>query len=168
MMRDPINKIIMEDIGLTVDKNNRVMDQDTRGYVRYNNKDMRYSSQNSVILTNNDMVFDPGSNKIVMSHVFNYYLGKVQEEDGTYVSMHYEKIREEDGASALTAKIDGKEYTTHYYNNESLKYAEMIKIINQSEDTDLSQYDSKITRKDFEKAKKKSVSAKKRKKVDFR
>lgn len=164
MMRDPINRIIMEDVGLTVDKNNRIFDQDTRGYLRYNDKDMRYSSQNSVTLTNNDIIFDPGSNKMLMGHVFNYYLGKVQEEDGTYVSMHYEKTKE-DGSSALTAKIDGKEYTTNYYNNESLKYAEMIKIINQSADTDLSQYDSETVKRDLEKPKKKSV---KRKKVNFR
>ena len=54
---------------------------------------------------------------------------------------------------------------TKLYNNESLKYAEMIKIINQSADTDLSQYDSETVKRDLEKPKKKSV---KRKKVDFR
>ena len=33
MMNDPINKMMMEEIGLTVDSQSRVMDQDTREYL---------------------------------------------------------------------------------------------------------------------------------------
>ena len=37
-MRDPLNRIIMEDIGLTVDSNNKIMDQDTRQELKYKEK----------------------------------------------------------------------------------------------------------------------------------
>lgn len=142
MMKNPLNKVIMEEIGLTVDSSNRVMDQDTRAILSYKDKNMKYSSQNSVTLTNQDIIFDPASNKTVMGSLFNHFLGKIEEEDGTYVSLHYEKRNEENNSSALVAVVNGEEVCTDYYNNDSLKYVEMIKHLNEAEDTDLHSYDS--------------------------
>lgn len=146
MMRDPLNRIIMEDIGLTVNDNNKIMDQDTREELSYKGKSMRYSSQNSVVLTNQDMVFDPASNKALMGKLFDHYLNKIESEDGTYVGIYYEEIDPETQQSSLVAKVqfEGESETqirTNSYNNDSLKYAEMIKKLNRSDDTDLSEYD---------------------------
>ena len=142
MMKDPINKVIMEEIGLTVDSSNRVMDQDTRALLSYKDKNMKYSSQNSVTLTNKDIVFDPASNKAIMGSLFDHFLTKIEDEEGTYVSLHYEKKNEKDNSTALVAIVDGEEITTDYYNNDSLKYVEMMRHLNESIDTDLHNMDS--------------------------
>ena len=122
MMHDPINKVIMEEIGLTVDSSNRIMDQDTRALLSYREKNLKFSSQNSVTLTNNDIIFDPASNKAIMGSLFDHFLTKIEDEEGTYVSIHYEKKNEDDNSTALVAIVDGEEITTDYYNNDSLKY----------------------------------------------
>lgn len=161
MMKDPLNKVIMEDIGLTVDSNNRVMDQDTREYLSYRDKNMKFSSQNSVTLTNQDIIFDPITDKAVMGSLFNHYLGKIEEEDGVYVALHYEQRSEDGKSTALVAKVDNQEITTDYYKNDSLKYVEMIKRLNGDSDYNMKDYD-KSYKKDN------SVISNKKRKADFR
>ena len=168
-MRDPLNRIIMEDIGLTVDSNNKIMDQDTRQELKYKEKNMRYSSNNSVVLTQSDMIFDPAANKALMGSLFTHYLNKVEEEDGTYVPVYYE-VRNQEGQTGLVAKVhmegssEEESLETGFYNNDSLKYAEMIKKINGSSDTDLSEYDSE-PKQDMTNQTKKQ---KKKRLIDFR
>ena len=142
MMHDPINKVIMEEIGLTVDSSNRIMDQDTRALLSYREKNLKFSSQNSVTLTNNDIIFDPASNKAIMGSLFDHFLTKIEDEEGTYASIHYEKKNEDDNSTALVAIVDGEEITTDYYNNDSLKYVEMMRCLNGSDDLNLHGMDS--------------------------
>lgn len=169
MMRDPLNRIIMEDIGLTVDPNNKIMDQDTRQELKYKDKSMRYSSQNSVVLTQADMAFDPASNKSLMNNLFDHYLTKIEDEDGTYVPIYYEERNPDGQGTGLIAKIHREGSATEevlktqYYNNDSLKYVEMIRQINESSNTNLSEYDSEP--KDMTKPQRKR---KKKKVIDFR
>ena len=80
MMNDPINKMMMEEIGLTVDSQSRVMDQDTREYLSFKSRQMKFSSQNQVTIGDRDMVFDPASNKNVAANLLDYYANKLQEE----------------------------------------------------------------------------------------
>ena len=143
MMNDPINKMMMEEIGLTVDSQSRVMDQDTREYLSFKSRQMKFSSQNQVTIGNRDMVFDPASNKNVAANLLDYYANKLQEEGECYVSMYYEK-QEDDNKTSLEAKVDnGKVHTTKPYYRDSLKYADMIMQLNGSENVDLSEYDQK-------------------------
>ena len=95
-----------------------------------------------VTLTNKDIVFDPASNKAIMGSLFDHFLTKIEDEEGTYVSLHYEKKNEKDNSTALVAIVDGEEITTDYYNNDSLKYVEMMRHLNESIDTDLHNMDS--------------------------
>ena len=142
MMDNPLNKIIMNEIGLTVDSQSRVMDQDTREHLQFRSKNMKYSSQNQVTLGNKDMVFDPASNKNVMSSLFDYYANKIQnEEDGKYVSMYNEKV---DGdKSSLEVRVDGETIISGQYHNDSLKYVDAIMRLNGNKNVDLSDYDKK-------------------------
>lgn len=142
MMQDPLNKVIMEEIGLTVDDQNRVLDQDTRERIKFKDKTVKYSSQHPVTIGNNDIVFDPMNNRTLMNTLFEYYSHKLQEEDDVYVAMHYEQ-RSED-KSTLYAKVDGKVLESKPYHQEALKYVDVIKQLNGAENVDLSQYDKPI------------------------
>lgn len=141
MMNDPMNKIIMTEIGLTVDDQSRVMDQDTREYLRFNSKNLKYSSQNQVTLGNKDMQFDPVSNRAVMGNLFDYYANKLSEEGEAYVSMYSERIH--DDKTSLEVKVDDKVITTKPYYNDSLKFVDAIQQLNGATDVDLSEYDKK-------------------------
>ena len=141
MMHDPLNKMIMEEIGLSVDKQNKVYDQDTRQPLLFKDKNMKFSSQHNVALSGNDMVFDPANNKGLMSSLFDYYTQKLEDEEGIYVSGHFEESGD-DGKMSVTLMIDNNQIKTNSYSNNSLSYLEAIKILNGSENTDLSQYDS--------------------------
>lgn len=141
MMHDPLNKMIMEEIGLTVDKQNRVYDQDTRQPILFKDKSMKYSSQHSVALSNNDMVFDPANNKGLMGSLFDYYTQKLEDEEGVYVAGHFEES-DENGRVAVNMTVDDKQIKTNYYTNNSLSYLEAIKALNGSNDLDLTGYDS--------------------------
>ena len=141
MMKDPVNKLIMEEIGLTIDNKNRIIDQDTRESITYKDKNMKYSSQNSVTLGHSEMIFDPGSNKNLMTTLFGYYANKIEEEEEGYVSMYYEKPNL-DGKNILEAKTDKGLLQSKPYNNESLLYLDVIQQINGAENVDLSEYDA--------------------------
>lgn len=146
MMNDPMNKIIMNEIGLTVDSQSKVLDQDSREYLRYKSKNMKYSSQSQVTLGNKDIPFDPVSNKNIMSSLFDHF-GRKIEDEGIYVSMYSER-NTDDQKSSLEAKvnIDGEDtvLTTKSYYNDSLKYVDMIMQLNSpSSEVDLSKYDKK-------------------------
>ena len=77
-----------------------------------------------------------------MGSLFDHFLTNIEDEEGTYVSLHYEKKNEKDNSTALVAIVDGEEITTDYYNNDSLKYVEMMRHLNESIDTDLHNMDS--------------------------
>lgn len=156
MMQDPLNKMIMQEIGLSVDKQNRVYDQDTRQPILFKDKNMKFSSQHNVALSGNDMVFDPANNKGLMSSLFDYYTQKLEDEEGVYVSGHFEESTE-DGKMAVTLMMNNNQIKTNSYTNNSLSYLEAIKRLNGSQDTDLSEYDSDRKQKAPTKRKKKGV-----------
>lgn len=155
-MHDPLNKMIMEEIGLTVDKQNRVYDQDTRQPLLFKEKNMKFSSQHNVALGNNDMVFDPANNKGLMNSLFDYYTQKLEDEEGVYVSGHFEEANE-DGKMAVNLTVNNKQVKTNYYTNNSLSYLEAIKVLNGSDSLDLTEYDSDRKQKPTTKRKKKGI-----------
>ena len=158
MMHDDLNRIIVQGIGLTVNSQQKIVDQDTGEQLRYKDKNLRYSSNNSVMLTKQDAIFDPAENRGQMVALFNHYSKKLEEEDNVYIKMSYE-VQQEDNKSSLVVEMDGQKIETGSYYNDSLKYVEAIERMNGTEDVSfLQQYDKK---KDFNKQTSKSRKKKK-------
>ena len=145
MMYDAINKIIMDEIGLTVDNYAMVIDQDSREYLKFKDKNIKYSSRNCIPISTNDIAFDPGSNRNMMSCLFEHFTRKIEEE-GTYVSIFYERI--EGYKSRLEARVNGEVVSSSLYSNASLKYVDMIMRLNGSTVIDLTPYDTTYPLKD--------------------
>lgn len=141
-MQDYLNKIVMEEIGLGVDSYQKVIDQDSRDQLKFKDKNIKYSSQNSVVTTKNDIIFDPAENKNLMCSLFDHFTQKIESEENKYVSMYYD-ISDNTGY-AIAAMVDGIRVTSDHYNNESLKYIDIIMKINGTEDVDLKKYDNLI------------------------
>jgi hypothetical protein len=144
MMHDPINKIIMQEIGLGVDNYQKVIDQDTREQLKFKEKNIKYSSQNSVVLTKNDIPFDPIESKNLMGGLFDHFSKKLEKEDNVYISRFYD-ITDKEKGTALEAVVNGKKIKSDYYNNnESLKYLDIIMQLNGSDNINLKQYDTPV------------------------
>lgn len=139
MMQDPVNKLIMQEIGLSVDNNQKVIDQDTREMLKFREKSMKYSSTSSVHVTKNDMVFDPMETRNLMGSLFDHFTKKIEDEEGVYVSIYYD-INSEEG-TALEVVADGEKITSDHYQNDTLKYLDIIMQLNGADSSNLKQYD---------------------------
>lgn len=140
MMQNPLNRKLMTEVGLTTDKNSRVIDDENREPLIIKDNYLKYSSQYSVTVKSNEQPFDPMSNKYQMAVVFDHFLGKINEED-IQVTM-YNEIN--NGNAIEVILDDGKVITTKDYNDDSLKYMDAIMQLNGSSEVDsLKEYDSK-------------------------
>ena len=153
-MHDPINKMVMEEIGLTIDNNKVVIDQDTRQPIMIKEKLMKYSSKVAVPVRKEEQIFDPASNKGQMAMLFDYFINKLEAE-GESTDMYYDIHN----GSAMEVRKDGGVLQTEDYNNEQLRYIDMMRQLNGSSPEDLKGIDDKT--------KKKSTRQKRKPKVDF-
>lgn len=132
---------LMREIGLDVDINMCIIDQDTGIQLEYNGKKMVYQGNRS----KTSVPFDPLNNTKMMSHLFSYYTEKVQAEDGRYFSIFYQ-VKDSDTKSHLEIKEDnGNIIKSESYTNDTLKYADLIFKIN-GEEKDLSKEDKEMTK----------------------
>lgn len=151
-MHDPINKIIMREIGLGVDNSQKVIDQDTREILNFKEKNIKYSSQGDINITKNDILFDPTETKNLINSLFNHFTKKIESEEGTYVSLYYD-IPSPKGI-ALEAVVDGEKLTSAFYKNDTLRYLDIIMQINGADKSGLKQLDSApVIKKDTKKKK---------------
>ena len=153
-MHDPLNKMVMEEIGLTINRDKVVIDQDTRQPLIIKDKMMKYSSKNIVPVRKDEQVFDPATNKGQMAFAFDYFMNKLELE-GEPIDMYYDI---HDG-SAMEVKKDGRVLQTNDYNKEQLRYIDMMRQLNGSSADDIKSMDDKT--------KKNPTRRKKKPKVDF-
>lgn len=151
-MKDPINKLIMQEIGLTTNIEKEVIDEETRLPIVIKDKVLKYSSSVCVPIKKNEMIFDPANNRGQMSILFDYFVNKLETE-GTEVDMYYDI---NDG-SAMEVKIQGQTIRTNEYNNDQLRYLDMMRRLNQSDPSDIRDLDDKRKKKQL-KSKKSKVN----------
>lgn len=72
-----VTQILMHEIGLDVDKNNNIVDQDNGQPIHFNGKELKYNlGERRSRMGRNDIGFDPINDTKVMSHLFSFYLDK--------------------------------------------------------------------------------------------
>ena len=135
-----VTQILMHEIGLDVDKENNIVDQDNGQPIHFNGKELKYNlGEKKIPIGRNDIGFNPIDDTKVMSHLFSFYLDKKQEEDGTYFPVYF-TVNNSNGKTALQLKGENT-IKSEYFKNESLKYIDAILKINGTEDLDLSSID---------------------------
>lgn len=155
-----LSDILMREIGLDIDSNQCIIDQDTGIPLEYNGKKIVYEGNRS----KTSVPFDPLNNTKMMSHLFSYYTEKVAEEDGRYFSAFYQ-VNDSATKNHLEAKDEssGLVIKSEPYVNDTLKYADLILKINGVE-MDLSKKDKKMLKeKQLEQKQAKKELAAKRK-----
>ena len=137
-----ISRKIFRAIGLDVDNANKVIDQDTCRPIEFKGKCIKFTSDpdKNLLLAKNDILFDPINNTKLMSNLFGYYLTKLEEMENTVFNSYYVKSGNE-GRTALELKNESGTITSNYYNNDSIKYMDMILRLNGESDINLNEYD---------------------------
>ena len=122
MTREDFNQRVLENIGLEIDCDNYIVDQDTGDRIQIRGKllktqDVDYDS----------IEYNPLDNPMMMNKLFGYFLYKNEQETGvgTRVFSHSTNNKKEKGYVELVQE-DNTVYKSSSFYNDSLKYADII------------------------------------------
>lgn len=136
-------KKIMNEIGLDLNYEGYILDQDTNEVIFVDGKLLKYSFETPVPVNKNiEMYFDPINNLHLMSILFSYYLKKLEIYEDVYFSVYF-SVKNELFQHAIVAKNEGHTIQTNFYNNITLAYAEMISIVTGGTPLDMFELDKK-------------------------
>lgn len=159
---------VIKTIGLELDKQFSIIDQDTGNIIRLNGKFIKYYfGQQPEIIDYNDKILDVTKDSYLMNFFVSYYVEKLKMEiPELYIHSFHPIIDKKTGKSALEIKgfIDGEplQLMTRFYKNNTLKFIEALFLLSEDE-IDLTIYDNELTRLDEEEMKMLELLAKKNK-----
>jgi hypothetical protein len=142
-MNELVYKLLQE-IGIDIDGNNILVDQDTQMVIYFNGKKVKYRLDGSPIpIGKNDIYFDPINNVKLMNTLFLYYINKLQTLDGIYYNIFY-PVALQDGSGKGYIEIKGPNtiIRSGLYFNDCLKYIDLLFRLSGEQFVDLSMYDS--------------------------
>lgn len=139
-----INNLIyqlMTEIGLEIDSEMRVVDQDDGNVIMFKGKSLKVSlnEYKQPFIGRNDILFDPITNFKVMSNLFSYFIHKTSITEGRYFNIFY-PVNLADGRTYIEIKEDNQVIRSGSYNNPCIAYIDLVFRIN-GEAYDLSMYD---------------------------
>ena len=141
---------LMMQIGLGINRDGYVYDQDTGITLKSRDKYLKASVDGSPIYTgSNDIAFDPVKNYVITLFMLGYYIDKMREMDGEDIGFISQGIEDNDDKSYHRAFIDCSKYGRIYskfYHISSLGYVELIFKLGDM-NTDISNFD--LTEEEF-------------------
>ena len=135
---------LINEIGLSINENRDLYDQDSMIMIKYGNKPIKCSidPNRPVYVTNQNSILDPISDGRIMNMFLSYYLEKERAYGNINSILFYSNEPDgRKGPSSITIKADSGEITSRLYNNKCLKFADIILRIG-GQDVDLSNFDS--------------------------
>jgi hypothetical protein len=137
------------EIGLSINNDNYIYDQDTGIVLKYKDKYMKLSFNNEVYAGRNDIVFDPSTNYNLMVMLFGYYMEKeaANGNDIGYIAQFTEeefkrtKDQKERYRQRAVVRTRTGDICSNYYYNLYLALIDVIFIISGSLNYDLSNFD---------------------------
>ena len=136
-------------IGLSVNSDQYLYDQDTGIILKYNDKAIKAATAPmNVYAGKNDIVFDPVNNYDIMVKLFGYWLdkeiaiGENPKFAAGFQSQYIEDHPEDKMLQRFTVCFaDGTKYTSHFYTKLYLAYMELIFLIGDDQVVNLSNFD---------------------------
>lgn len=146
-----LNDFIIREAGLELDEMNHIVDQDTGMPIIVKDKKVKYNNGPITRLMPNEIEFDPLNNSILTGEICANYISKLQEE-GEINVRSYGISNKERNTPGKGVCIADKTLSTREYILDSLKYIDLIAILNDtptnSKDTiELKSYDLKKPKK---------------------
>lgn len=141
MYEELLNRL-MSEIGLDVDDNNHIVDQDTGMNLQFNGKNLLCDDPTKRIFKKRDEItFNPIESPKLMNSLFSYYINKIHEEDGRYINIYYPVQDGDKGYMELKEETTNTTMKSNSYKNDCLKYADLILQLNGNDDNDLRKFD---------------------------
>lgn len=147
MTKEELTVKIMQDIGLEIDRNNNVIDQDTGVQLQFKGKNVKFNACSPVSISKGDVLLDPVENPTMMSQLFSHFTNKLDDEDGRYISIVYSSNTDKNGKGYVECKEGSNTLRSDEYYRDSLKYASLIMKLNGDEAVPLNELDSKPEQK---------------------
>lgn len=137
---------LFSEIGLAINANQYLYDQDTMIELRYKNYFIKATVQPVEIYSGkSDILFNPSSNYDMMVYLFGYYISKESNsEDGDrirFISQYLEDTENRE-KQRLVVKTANGEFASQFYTNVYLAYIECIFLLSNSFAVDLSNFDT--------------------------
>lgn len=131
---------LMNEVGLSVDDQYNLVDQDYGTVVFLNGKVIK-AARNGLepFVSRQEVYFNPIENVKLMRMLFQYYIKKLNVFDNKYFPLFY-PISNDKGMGGFEIKNDKEIYRSNYYNNECLRYIDLIFRMS-GENVDLSSFD---------------------------
>ena len=145
-----LNNLVLREVGLDLDHQYNVVDQDTGIQLQINGKLIKYyfgADVNPDSNVNGDKILDAVRDSYLMNFLVGYYIEKIKEEIPDLYIYSYHSIN--DRYSPRTAlEVKGNlNFRTRYYFNDCLKYIEALYRLTGG-DIDLTEYDMMISEYD--------------------
>ena len=134
--------LTLRELGLEIDQNNYIVDQDTGNLLMFKDKKIKYNTDMVFRLNKDEISYDPLNNSRLMNHLFSYYASKLADEDSVYIGSYFNIPIKESDKSIMKVKTDTNIIKSEPYFNESVRIMDVICKINDS-GTDVSKYDFK-------------------------
>ena len=124
-------ELFME-IGLAINNEQYVYDQDTGIILKFKDKRIKMSFTSDVYAGNNDIIFDPSTNYDLMVKLFGYIKPRIQS---------FKFPKDERFKQRVVVRTRNGDICSNYYYNLYLAYIEIIFIISENPQYDLSNFD---------------------------
>jgi len=131
---------VMQEVGLEVDTNGNVVDQDTGVQFYFKNKPVKAEN-----VDRDSILFDPLNNQNMMSKIFSYHTEKLHQEEGRYVGIYYSSGDRGEKSHIELKEGEGVIKSGSYY-NDSIKLADLIMGLNGNKKVDFSDLDGEVRR----------------------
>lgn len=133
---------LMCEIGLEVDQEMRLVDQDLGNVIMFKGKTLKVNlgGQRQPFIGRNDILFDPVNNYKIMSTIFAYYVQKLTNLEGRYFNIFY-AVPLPSGKTYAEIKENMKVIRSGTYFNPCIAFIDLVFRLN-NEEYDLSAYDS--------------------------
>lgn len=131
-------------IGLSVDTNHNLIDQDYGTIIYLNGKNIK-SNRGTIepFIRKTDVYFDPINNVKLMRTLFQYFINKINDLDNRYFSVFF-PVYKDNGLISIEIKSELESFKSDYFYNESLRYIDLIFKISGYNFIDVKQYDFKV------------------------
>lgn len=141
IMMNDLNYKLMCDIGLDLDNNMNIIDQDFGNIIMIKGKALKASLNNiEPFIGGGDILFDPMNNYKLMANLFSYFIQKTQSTEDRYFNVFY-PVQGSDNKTAMEIKENMTVIRSGFYSNPCIAYIDLVFRIN-DEVYDLSMYDS--------------------------
>lgn len=125
--KEGFNTLMLQEMGLEIDKRGNVVDQDTGTNLQFKGKAIKIGCTEK-----NEVEYNPIDNPNLMNALFNYYVDKVNREEDRYISVYYPSSKDKTEKGSIELRVGNETIKSDNFYNDSIKYGDLVLKLNGS------------------------------------